>query len=193
MAGREEQDVSTTNGDRRSGIKRNFIMICLAYVCAYTSLNAVISLQSSVNAEANVGLYSLAVLYGSSLVTSLFLTTPLGHIFGYKWSIVAGQLGAMVYVASNVYPKQWLMFSSKYSKHSNRQRWTPCIFCSAAVICGIFRACMFMAQEAYVSVLAGGEGDSENTEENDTKNRKYFSIFFSAYQSGECVVIHGWS
>ncbi|CAF0718316.1 unnamed protein product [Adineta steineri] len=106
-------------------------------------------------------------MYGSSLITSLFFTTPIGYIFGYKWSIVSGQFGAMIYVASNMYPKQWLMFST-------------------AVICGIFRACMFMAQEAYVSILAGGGSeDDDNDDDNDTKNRKYFSIFFSAYQSAE--------
>ena len=33
--------------------------------------------------------------------------------------MVAGQLGAMVYVASNMYPKEWLMFSSKYGTHPN--------------------------------------------------------------------------
>ncbi|CAF1344856.1 unnamed protein product [Adineta ricciae] len=157
------RSIASSNEGKKKGTKRNFVMICLAYVCSYTSLNAVISLQSSINTDANVGLYSLAILYGSSLITSLFFTTPIGYIFGYKWSIVGGQLGAMVYVASNMYPQQWLMFST-------------------AVICGVFRACMFMAQEAYVSVLAGGEDENDNDEK---KNRKYFSIFFSAYQSAE--------
>ncbi|CAF4123952.1 unnamed protein product [Adineta steineri] len=168
MVEQVEQNENTNNGDEKKGAKRNFIMICLAYVCSYTSLNAVISLQSSINTDANIGLYSLAIMYGSSLITSLFFTTPIGYIFGYKWSIVSGQFGAMIYVASNMYPKQWLMFST-------------------AVICGIFRACMFMAQEAYVSILAGGgsEDDDNDDDDNDTKNRKYFSIFFSAYQSAE--------
>ncbi|CAF1407726.1 unnamed protein product [Adineta steineri] len=167
MVEQVEQNENTNNGDEKKGAKRNFIMICLAYVCSYTSLNAVISLQSSINTDANIGLYSLAIMYGSSLITSLFFTTPIGYIFGYKWSIVSGQFGAMIYVASNMYPKQWLMFST-------------------AVICGIFRACMFMAQEAYVSILAGGGSeDDDNDDDNDTKNRKYFSIFFSAYQSAE--------
>lgn len=42
---------------------------------------------------------------------------------------------------------------------------------------------MFMAQEAYVSALAGD--DSESNDDGTAKNRKYFSIFFSVYQSGE--------
>ncbi|CAF3823361.1 unnamed protein product [Adineta steineri] len=169
MVEQEEQNENT-----KKGAKRNFTMICLAYVCSYTSLNAVISLQSSINTDANIGLYSLAIMYGSSLITSLFFTTPIGYIFGYKWSIVSGQFGAMIYVASNMYPKQWLMFST-------------------AVICGIFRACMFMAQEAYVSILAGGgsEDDDDNDDDNDTKNRKYFSVFFSAYQSGLIMTMYG--
>ncbi|UJR29775.1 hypothetical protein I4U23_017322 [Adineta vaga] len=165
MVEQEEQRISKNDGNMKKKTKRNFIMICLAYVCAYTSLNAVISLQSSINSDADIGLYSLATLYGSSLITSLFFTTPIGYIFGYKWSIVGGQLGAMIYIAWNIYPKQWLMFLT-------------------AGICGIFRACMFMAQEAYVSVLAGGENEN-NDDDNDIKTKKYFSIFFSAYQSAE--------
>lgn len=119
MTERGDQTESANNEEKRKRTKRKFILICLAYVSSYTSLNAVISLQSSINAEANVGLHSLAILFGSSLITSLFFTTPIGYIFGYKWSIVTGQLGAMVYVASNMYPTRWLMFSSRCDSHSD--------------------------------------------------------------------------
>ncbi|CAF1332814.1 unnamed protein product, partial [Adineta steineri] len=63
MVEQEEQNKNTNNEDEKKGAKRNFIMICLAYVCSYTSLNAVISLQSSINTDANIGLYSLAIMY----------------------------------------------------------------------------------------------------------------------------------
>ncbi|CAF0831610.1 unnamed protein product [Adineta steineri] len=154
---------SANKKGKRGGTKRNFGMICFAYICAFTSLQAVTSLQSSINTDKDVGLNSIAIAYGASLVTCLLFTTSLGYIFGYKWAIVGGQFGIMVYVASNMYPKQWLMYST-------------------AVICGSLRACMSMAQNSYVAVLANDESENDDPE---IKTRKYFGIFLAAYQSAQ--------
>ncbi|CAF0915311.1 unnamed protein product [Adineta steineri] len=155
------QHKSANKKDKRGGTKRNFGMICFAYICAFTSLQAVSSLQSSINTDKDVGLNSVAIAGAASLVTCLLFTTPLGYIFGYKWAIVGGQFGIMVYVASNMYPKQWLMYST-------------------AIICGSLRACMSMAQSSYVTVLANDESENDDAE---IKTRKYFGIFLAAYQS----------
>ncbi|CAF0850411.1 unnamed protein product [Adineta steineri] len=157
------QHESANNKGKRDSTKRNFGMICFAYICAFTSLQAVTSLQSSINTDKNVGLNSVAITYGTSLVTSLLFTTSLGYIFGYKWSIVGGQFGILVYVASNMYPKQWLMYST-------------------AIICGSLRACMSMAQNSYVTALANDESENDDAE---IKTRKYFGIFLTAYQSAQ--------
>ncbi|CAF3820381.1 unnamed protein product [Adineta steineri] len=156
--------MDTNNKNKKGSTKRNFIMICFAYTCATTSLNAVVNLQSSLNTDKDVGLNSVAITYGASLLTCIFLTTPLGYIFGYKWSIVGGQFGILVYVASNMYPKQWLMYST-------------------AIICGSLRACFSMAQNSYVTALANDE--SENDDDAEIKTRKYFGIFFTAFQSAQ--------
>ncbi|CAF3785694.1 unnamed protein product [Adineta steineri] len=157
------QHKSVNKKDKRGGTKRNFGMICFAYICAFTSLQAVSSLQSSINTDKDVGLNSVAIAGAASLVTCLLFTTPLGYIFGYKWAIVGGQFGIMVYVASNMYPKQWLMYST-------------------AIICGSLRACMSMAQSSYVTVLANDESENDDAE---IKTRKYFGIFLAAYQSAQ--------
>ncbi|CAF4126895.1 unnamed protein product, partial [Adineta steineri] len=158
------QHKSTNKRDKIGGTKLNFGMICFAYICAFTSLQAVTSLQSSINTDKDVGLNSVAITYGASLVTCLLFTTSLGYIFGYKWSIIGGQFGILLYVASNMYPKQWLMYST-------------------AIISGSFRACMSMAQNSYVAILANDE--SENDDDAEIKTRKYFGIFFTAYQSAQ--------
>ncbi|CAF1115048.1 unnamed protein product [Adineta steineri] len=160
----DKKHMDTNNKNKKGGTKRNFIMICFAYTCATTSLNAVVNLQSSLNTDKDVGLNSVAITYGASLVTCLLFTTPLGYIFGYKWSIIGGQFGIMVYVASNMYPKQWLMYST-------------------AIICGSLRACFSMAQNSYVTALANDE--SENDDDAEIKTRKYFGIFFTAFQSAQ--------
>ncbi|CAF3752723.1 unnamed protein product [Rotaria sordida] len=101
------------NQKKKGGKKRNLTIICLSFVCAYTSYNAVANLQSSVNTEKNVGLYSLVLEAVGSIFGSLFLTTPLMYTFGYKWIIVIGQIGVLAYTAANMYPKAVLMYSTQ--------------------------------------------------------------------------------
>ncbi|CAF1485572.1 unnamed protein product [Adineta steineri] len=159
----DKEHMDTNNKNKKGGTKRNFIMICFAYTCVTTSLNAVVNLQSSLNTDKDVGLNSVAIMHGASVLTCIFLTTSIGHIFGYKWSIIGGQFGILLYVASNMYPKQWLMYST-------------------AIISGSFRACMSMAQNSYVAILANDESENDDAE---IKTRKYFGIFFTAYQSAQ--------
>jgi uncharacterized BrkB/YihY/UPF0761 family membrane protein len=71
--------------------KKNLAIICLLFVCVFTSSNAVNNLQSSINVVDDVGIYSLAFLAAGSMLASLFLTIPVIFIFGYKWTIAAGQ------------------------------------------------------------------------------------------------------
>lgn len=113
--GEQEGDKKkTTKKDTQRGKRRNFAMICLAFTCVYTALNAISNLQSSINTDQDIGLRSLAISSSGAIVACLLLTTPLVYIFGYKWSIVLGQVGIIAYVAANMYPKAVLMYPSKY-------------------------------------------------------------------------------
>jgi hypothetical protein len=109
----EETEVrNDTMGENEKRTKKNVAIICLAFVCVFTSSNAVNNLQSSINVDGEVGLYSLAFLTAGSMFASLLLTTPLIFIFGYKWTIVAGQIGMLTYIAANMYPIAALLYPS---------------------------------------------------------------------------------
>jgi hypothetical protein len=47
--------------NKQKGKRKNLAVICLAFVCVYTALNAVSNLQSSVNKDQDIGLRSLAI------------------------------------------------------------------------------------------------------------------------------------
>jgi len=112
----EETEVrNDTMSKNEKRTKKNVAIICLAFVCVFTSSNAVNNLQSSINVDGEVGLYSLAFLTAGSMFASLLLTTPLIFIFGYKWTIVAGQVGMLAYIAANMYPIGALLYPSKYT------------------------------------------------------------------------------
>lgn len=100
-------------GKSKKHEKKNLAIICLAFVCVFTSSNAVNNLQSSIHVDGDVGLYSLAFLTAGSMFASLLLTTPLIYIFGYKWTIVAGQVAILAYIAANLYPIAALLYPSE--------------------------------------------------------------------------------
>ncbi|CAF3836132.1 unnamed protein product [Adineta steineri] len=156
----EKGDKSNKN---RGGKKRNLSMICLTFLCAYTSFNAVANLQSSINIDKNVGLYSLAILSGGSILSSILFTTPLIYILGYKWTIVAGQIGILIYIAANMYPKAILLYP-------------------VAAISGIFCSAMWTTQSAYITVLGVDENRHDNS---DIQVNKYFGIFYSVFETAQ--------
>ncbi|CAF1420651.1 unnamed protein product [Adineta steineri] len=159
----QDKEIAIKSSDvrRRGGTKRNLLIISLAYTCAFTSFDAVTNLQSSLNSSDDVGLHSLVVFYGVSILACLFFTTPLMHIFGYKWSIFGGQIGMIGYIAASMYPKQWLLLPM-------------------SAISGILHASMSTAHDSYITLLAVDKSDNDEVDEKVTK---YYSIFLIAYQS----------
>ena len=93
--------------------KKNFFVISITFILIFTSYNAVTNLQSSINTDENVGLYSLAIIAGCSIFSCLFLTNPIIFLAGYKWTIFIAQIGFLLFVGANIYPNIWLMYPSK--------------------------------------------------------------------------------
>ncbi|CAF1422833.1 unnamed protein product [Adineta steineri] len=159
----DKSEKGEKSNKNRGGKKRNLSMICLTFLCAYTSFNAVANLQSSINIDKNVGLYSLAILSGGSILSSILFTTPLIYILGYKWTIVAGQIGILIYIAANMYPKAILLYP-------------------VAAISGIFCSAMWTTQSAYITVLGVDENRHDNS---DIQVNKYFGIFYSVFETAQ--------
>lgn len=71
---------------------KNLLVICLAFLLQFTAFSAIGNLQSSLNAEANVGVNSLSIIYAFLIFSSIFLPHPLITILGLKWTIVISQI-----------------------------------------------------------------------------------------------------
>lgn len=176
----ESEANNETKDQHHKGKKKNLAVISLAFLGVFTSYNAVSNLQSSLNADEDVGLNSLALFASGGIFASLFLSTPIIFIFGYKWSIVAGQVALLAFAAANIYPHGVLLYPSKcrimcliYYRES---------YYLVSAIGGIFLATMWASQSAYITVL----GTDENQKDDDeTKVNRYFGIFFSVYQTGK--------
>lgn len=71
---------------------KNLLVISFAFLLQFTAFGGIDKLQSSLNAEANVGVNSLSIIYAFLIVSSIFLPHPLISILGLKWTIVICQI-----------------------------------------------------------------------------------------------------
>ncbi|CAF4929431.1 unnamed protein product [Rotaria sp. Silwood1] len=158
------EDSNTINNKPNGGksTKKNFSVISITFILIFTSYNAATNLQSSTNTDGNVGLYSLAIISGCSVFSCLFLTNPIIFLAGYKWTIFIAQIGFLLFVAANIYPKVWLMYPT-------------------SAVCGIFQAAFWTAQSAYIADL----GKTDKIGEEEAKENKYFGIFYATFQTSE--------
>lgn len=66
----------------RLRISKNVIMIGLAFMVHFTAFHGTSNLQSSINADAALGTTTLAVIYGSLILSNIFLPmTVIRYIF----------------------------------------------------------------------------------------------------------------
>jgi len=56
---------------------KNLLLICFAFLCTFTAYGGATALQSSLNNDQGLGTASLAVIYGSLIVSAMF-TPSLG-------------------------------------------------------------------------------------------------------------------
>ena len=56
-------------------IMKNLLLICFAFMCNFTAFGGASSLQTSLNPEEGLGTASLAVIYGSLIVSAMFTPT----------------------------------------------------------------------------------------------------------------------
>lgn len=81
-------------GDRQLRVRtyKNLLVISFAFLLQFTAFGGIDKLQSSLNAEANIGVNSLSIIYASLMFSSIFLPHPFITIFGLKWTIVICQI-----------------------------------------------------------------------------------------------------
>lgn len=176
----DESDANNeTSKQHHQRRKKNLLIISFAFLGVFTAYNGVTNLQSSLNAAEGVGLNSLALLAFGGMFASLLLVTPIISVCGFKWSIVAGQVALLAFVAGNIYPRPLLLYPSKCKRIS--LMYSKTVYCLVSAIGGIFRATMWTSESAYITVLSTDENQKDD---DQSKVGKYFGIFFSIYQTG---------
>ena len=92
----------------RSGLVRNLVFFLLSWFCIFSAYGALELLQSSLNRNNGLGVYSMGILYFMKAFSSLFgplIVTKLTP----KWTLFLGYLCHTLFIMCNFYPKWFTM------------------------------------------------------------------------------------
>lgn len=93
----------------KRNILKNILCVGLSWIFLFTAYSSIANLQSSLNSDGGLGTASLSIIYVSLIFSSLFIPTVMLDKFGIKKTIFISQLGYILYILSNIYPKYYTM------------------------------------------------------------------------------------
>lgn len=90
------------NESRR--IIKNLFILGFAFTLLFSAFMATANLQSSINSEGSLGVYSLATIYVSTIAASLFLPPLVMYKLKTKTTLALSIVGYMCFISSQFYP-----------------------------------------------------------------------------------------
>ncbi|XP_068199315.1 protein unc-93 homolog A [Antennarius striatus] len=147
-------------------ISRNFknvLVVSIGFLSLFTAYGGLQSLQSSLNAEDGMGVTSLSVIYGSIIVSSMFLPPIMIKNLGCKWTIVVGMACYVSYSFGNLLPGWYTLIPT-------------------SVILGLGGSPLWSAKCTYLTISGNKQAAKDGKRGSDIINQ-YFGIFFFIFQS----------
>ncbi|KAJ8303521.1 hypothetical protein KUTeg_019917 [Tegillarca granosa] len=141
--------------------KKNLIFLSISITLMYTAIGSLRNLQSSMNHEDGLGLYSLAASYCGYMLFSLF-TPFVVQKFKPKKCLLYSLVPQLLYVISNLFP-------------------TFYIFIPASFLQGVGNALLWNSMSTYTTYLARARALQKDEKTVHIASR-YFGIFFFFYQ-----------
>uniref|UniRef100_A0A8C5PRE9 Protein unc-93 homolog A n=1 Tax=Leptobrachium leishanense TaxID=445787 RepID=A0A8C5PRE9_9ANUR len=142
---------------------KNIIIVSLGFVLNFTAYGGLQTLQSSLNPEKGIGVASLSVIYGSLIISSLFLPTIIIKKIGCKWTIAASMCCYITYSVGNFKPNWYsLMITS--------------------TILGFGGGPLWAAKCTYLTTSGINYAERTGKEKIDVVNH-YFGIFFLIHET----------
>lgn len=143
---------------------KNVIIVSIAFFLEFTAFAGIANLQSSLNNDLDdaVGTTSLAVIYGSIIVSSILLPSIIIEKIGLKFTLMASLCAYVTYTLANFYPSYYTLIPT-------------------AVLLGLAGAPLWSAKCAYVTTAAQKYSKLTN-EPEETVVTRFFGIFFFFFQ-----------
>lgn len=149
-------------GDTNHGGElRNTFILSGSFFAIYTSYLAIQNLQSSLNQEAGLGVVSLAILYGTIIISGILTPTFIGWV-GAKVSLIVAWCFHTIYTLSNFYPTWGTLIPS-------------------SILLGLIAGPMWTSQGLYITSFSTSYASFHGETQHSILSR-FNGIFFTLYE-----------
>ena len=93
------------NINTQKSLIKNLVAFYISYMMIFAASNGIISIQSVLSPEANIGFYSQISIYSVQIPLSIIFPSILIQFIGFKKTMVIGEIGFTIYIAANAYPQ----------------------------------------------------------------------------------------
>ena len=146
-------------------IIKNIVVVSVAFLFLFTAFQSLSNLQSSLNREKGLGTVGLSIIYGSLVISCMFLPTFIISHIGCKWTVAFSMLTYILYMVANFYAT-----------------WGTII--PGAIILGLGAAPLWSAKCTYLTETGAWYAKMTGNTSDDIINR-FFGIFFMIFQTSE--------
>ncbi|XP_067633467.1 UNC93-like protein [Eurosta solidaginis] len=148
-------------------ITKNVIVIGLAFMIHFTAFHGTSNLQSSVNSDKALGTTTLAVIYGSLILSNIFLPMTVIRLFGCHLTMALAFFAYMPFMAAQFYPRFETLIP-------------------AGLMVGFGGGPLWCAKCTYLSTVAEALTQVHgNQSRKDVNTVKFFGLFFIFYQMAQ--------
>ncbi|KAM8713392.1 hypothetical protein ACLKA7_013670 [Drosophila subpalustris] len=148
-------------------ISKNVVVIGLAFMIHFTAFHGTSNLQSSVNADKALGTTTLAVIYGSLILSNIFLPMTVISWFGCRLTMALALFAYMPYIAAQFYPRFETLIP-------------------AALMVGFGGGPLWCSKCTYLSTVSEALTQVRGSNSRkDVNTVKFFGLFFIFYQMAQ--------
>ncbi|XP_006871255.1 PREDICTED: protein unc-93 homolog A [Chrysochloris asiatica] len=142
---------------------KNVLVVSFGFLLLFTAYGALQNLQSSLNSESGLGLTALSTLYGTILLSSMFLPSLLIKKFGCKWTITGSMCCYVAFSLGNFHASWYTLIPT-------------------SILLGLGGAPLWSSQCTYITILGNTSAQKTGKASKDVVNQ-FFGIFFLIFQS----------
>lgn len=162
-----EKFLEKFSSNERLRIIKNVAILGLAFMIHFTAFHGTANLQSSVNEDSSLGPLSLAAMYGSLIISNIFISVIVVKYVGCKWTIALSFMAYMPFIGAQFYPRIFTLIP-------------------AGLVVGLGGGPLWCAKCTYLSVVAEvysviGRGKIKK----EVLVVRFFGFFFVFYQMAQ--------
>ncbi|GBP70336.1 UNC93-like protein [Eumeta japonica] len=90
-------------------INRNILVLGFAFMVHFTAFHGTANLQSSVNSDDGAGAFTMAAIYGSLILSNIFLPAVFIKWLGCKWAVAVSFIAYMPFIVAQFWPKLYTL------------------------------------------------------------------------------------